>query len=70
MQGKRQGCGLILAFQSKLQKVATEYRHLSLRSELEESGKCTHGRGSHRPAEFSAKSDDCVICFLATVFNG
>lgn len=59
-----------MAFQSKLHKMATQCRHLSLRSELEESGKFTHDRGSHCPAGFSAKSDDCVIYFLATVLNG
>ena len=38
MQGKGQGCGLTLAFQSELQKLVTQCRHLSLRNELEESG--------------------------------
>lgn len=38
VQGMGQGCRQILAFQSKIQKLVLQYRHLSLSSELEKSG--------------------------------
>ena len=36
--GDGQGCRLILAFQSKMQKLVIQCRHLSLRNDSEKSG--------------------------------
>lgn len=65
-----QGCGLILAFQSKMQKLVIQCRHLSLRNELEKSGRIlmTVGLTAVLHVELSL----LMVCSIlgAAVFSG